>query len=103
MDTIKLLKKDFSYPDINADDFQKKIYEKREFYYHKIPKPEQISTYPELKKIREEICSVNVNLQSHQSLLANFTRLRKKFAMKLTYIVDACNNFIAFFFLLHAI
>ncbi len=34
-----------------------------------------------------------------QSLLANFTRLRKKFAMKLTYIVDACNNFIAFFFL----
>jgi len=72
MDTIKLLKKDFSYPNINADDFQKKIYEKREFYYHKIPKPIQVSTYPELKKIREEICSVNVNLQSHQSLLSNF-------------------------------
>ena len=72
MDTIKLLKKDFSYPDTNADDFQKKIYEKREFYYHKIPKPEQVKSYAELKKVRDEICSVNVNLQSHQSLLANF-------------------------------
>ncbi len=72
MDTIKLLKKDFSYPDTNADDFQKKIYEKREFYYHKIPKPDQVKSYPELKKVRDEICSVNVNLQSHQSLLANF-------------------------------
>jgi superfamily II DNA or RNA helicase len=72
MDTIKLLKKDFSYPDINADDFQKKIYEKREFYYHKIPKPEKIENYQELKKIRDDICSVDFKLQSHQSLLSNF-------------------------------
>jgi len=68
----KLLKKDFSYPDINADDFQKKIYQKREFYYHKIPSQQKIDSYPELKKIRDEICTSNVNLQSHQSLLANF-------------------------------
>ena len=68
----KLLKKDFSYPDINADDFQKKIYQKREFYYHKIPQQQKIDSYPELKKIRDEICTSNVNLQSHQSLLANF-------------------------------
>lgn len=71
MDTIKLLKKDFSYPDINADDFQKKIYEKREFYYHKIPKLQTIQNYNELKKIRDEICTIT-ELQSQQSLLANF-------------------------------
>jgi superfamily II DNA or RNA helicase len=68
----KLLKKDFSYPNINEDDFQNKIYQKREFYYHKIPPAEKITSYPQLKKIRDETCSTNINLQSHQSLLANF-------------------------------
>jgi len=68
----KLLQKDFSYPDINDDEFQKKIYQKREFYYHKIPQSQKINSYSELKKIRDETCSTNVNLQSHQSLLSNF-------------------------------
>lgn len=68
----KLLKKDFSYPDITKDDFQNKIYEKREFYYHKIPVLKKITTYPELKKYRDQVCGTNFNLQSHQSLLANF-------------------------------
>lgn len=68
----KLLKKDFSYPDITKDEFQKKIYEKREFYYHKIPIPQQINSYPELKKYRDSACGSNFALQSHQSLLANY-------------------------------
>jgi len=72
-DEIKiLLKKDFSYPSVNQDDFQSKIYEKREFYYHKIQPFEDIKNYAELKKLRDNTCSTNVNLQSHQSLLANF-------------------------------
>ena len=68
----KLLKKDFSYPNINDDEFQKKIYEKREFYYHKIPKQPKLDNYPDLKNYREQVCSSNFNLQSHQSLLSNF-------------------------------
>jgi hypothetical protein len=73
MENIKeLLNKDFSYPDINKKDFQKKIYEKREFYYHKIPKLEKINDYNELKNYRDTICSGVINLQSHQSLLSNF-------------------------------
>ena len=70
---IKLLKKDFSYPNINDEDFQKKIYEKREFYYHKIPKQSKIDNYSDLKNYRDKICdSSTINFLSHQSLLANF-------------------------------
>ena len=68
----KLLKKDFSYPNINDNEFQTKIYEKREFYYHKIPTQPKIDNYPDLKNYREQSCSGNFNLQSHQSLLSNF-------------------------------
>jgi len=68
----KLLKKDFSYPDLSKDDFQKKIYEKREFYYHKIPEQEKITNYIDLKKYRDNACESNFSLLSHQSLLANF-------------------------------
>jgi superfamily II DNA or RNA helicase len=73
-DNIKeLLNKDFSYPEISKQDFQNKIYEKREFYYHKIPKVDKIVDYNDLKKYRDSICNpTNFNLQSHQSLISNF-------------------------------
>ena len=32
----KLLTKDFSYPETDDEDFQNKIYEKREFYYNRV-------------------------------------------------------------------
>ena len=37
-DIKNLIKKEYSYPSPKEEDFQNKIYKKREFYYHKIPK-----------------------------------------------------------------
>ena len=56
----KLLKKDFSYPSTDDEDFQNKIYEKREFYYNRVEEPKVLTNYAELKKYRESICINNI-------------------------------------------
>ena len=70
IDLKSLLKKDYTFPKVNDPNFMKKIYEKREFHYHKVPEQEKIEKYEHLKKFRQEQCNGIKNL-SHQSLLSN--------------------------------
>jgi hypothetical protein len=68
----KLIKKEYSYPNINQDDFQSKIFKKREFYYHKIPNREKLKTYEDIKNYREMVCSGDFQLREQQTILSNF-------------------------------
>ena len=67
----KLMTINYTYPDINDDDLQYKIYKKREFYYHKIPERPDIKNYNDMKDYRDNICAGDVQLFDYQSLLAN--------------------------------
>ena len=68
----KLIKKEYTYPELDDNDFQKKIYKKREFYYHKIPENEKLDSYQQIKDYRDKICGGKFNLYTHQSFLSNF-------------------------------
>ena len=67
----KFMTINYTYPDINDDDLQYKIYKKREFYYHKIPERPDIKNYNDMKDYRDNICAGDVQLFDYQSLLAN--------------------------------
>ncbi|AGC01979.1 DEAD-like helicase [Acanthamoeba polyphaga moumouvirus] len=62
----------YTYPSPSQDDFQEQIYTKREFYIHKIPPRNILSTYDEIKEFRDEKCAGTFRLSETQSLLANF-------------------------------
>lgn len=68
---IKMMKTDYTYPKPGDPEFQKKIYEKREFNFHKIPSREHIKTYDDVKHYRDKHCSRDFTLYSHQNFLAN--------------------------------
>jgi len=70
-DDDKLMTINYTYPDVNDDDLQYKIYKKREFYYHKIPERPDIKNYNDMKDYRDTICAGDVQLFDYQSLLAN--------------------------------
>jgi len=61
-----------TYPSPTDPKFQSKIYQKREFYYHKYPERKEMKNYDDLKKYRDRICAGPRGLLSHQSLLSNF-------------------------------
>lgn len=67
-----MMKIDYSYPDPSDPYFQYKIYKKREFYYHKIPKRPNIDNYDDIKEYRDNICARNFTLHEHQAMLSNF-------------------------------
>ena len=67
----KNLNKNFSYPNPNDEDFQKKIFQKREFYYHKVPHREIMKSYDEIQKYREDNCAI-FELREHQKIISNF-------------------------------
>jgi superfamily II DNA or RNA helicase len=71
-DIIKIMKINYSYPSQDDNNFQNKIYQKREFYYHKIPPRQILTDYQDIKKFRDMSCGGNFRLRSQQSLLANF-------------------------------
>ncbi len=71
-DLKQLIKKEYTYPELDDNDFQKKIYKKREFYYHKIPENKIRDTYEEIKDYRDQICGGKFQLYTHQSFLSNF-------------------------------
>ena len=50
-------KQNTSYPAPEDDDFQLKIFKKREFYYHKIQQRDILKNYEEIKKI----CKIKAN------------------------------------------
>ena len=64
--------KDYSYPDPNDENFQEKIFKKREFYYHKIPDRKKMNTYEEIQKYRDENCQPGFEPRDHQKILTNF-------------------------------
>ena len=71
MNLKKLLNEDYSYPKIDDQDLQYKLYKKREFYYHKITEDKELTNYDDIKKYRDDICSGRLKLYSHQSFLSN--------------------------------
>ena len=67
-----MAKKNTSYPAPEDDDFQLKIYKKREFYYHKIQQRDILKNYEEITKYRDEICKGDFNLREQQIIPTNF-------------------------------
>ena len=64
---------DFSYPDPEDEDFQMKIYNKREFYGNRTTESLKVDTYQDLKKYRDNVCTGKIkNLLPQQSQLATF-------------------------------
>jgi ribosomal protein L19E len=66
--------KDYSYPDTDDENFQKKIYDKREFYYHKIPQRDVLKTKEEITEYRNDICGNDGDFipREQQIILSNF-------------------------------
>ena len=68
----ELIKKEYTYPELDDEQFQKKIYKKREFYYHKIPENKKLDNYDEIKDYRDKICGGKFHLYTQQAFLSNF-------------------------------
>lgn len=68
----KLIKTDYVFPDQEDEDFQSKIYRKREFYYHKLPNRDEMTDYKDIKEYRDNICGRKFALYEHQALISNF-------------------------------
>ena len=66
------IKRNFSYPDPEDEDFQSKIFKKREFYYHKVPRRDKLTDYEEIQKYRDAKCAGSFKLRSQQTILSNF-------------------------------
>lgn len=64
--------KNYGYPKVDDPDIQYKLYNKREFYYYKLPQRPDLSNYKELDEYRKKICNPAGSLLEHQSLLSNF-------------------------------
>jgi len=60
------------YPDPNDDDFQMKIFKKREFYYHTIPQRDKMKDYDEIDKYRTDVCRGDFKLREQQIIPTNF-------------------------------
>lgn len=71
-DIKKLLKKEYTYPQPEDEEFLTKIYKKREFNYHKIPRREKMTDYNEISNYRNTICKGDFKLREQQNILANF-------------------------------
>jgi hypothetical protein len=71
-DLSSLLNIDYTYPSPSDQELQGKIYQKREFYSHKIPKRPEVKNYNDIKEFRDNVCARKFSLQEHQSFLSNF-------------------------------
>ena len=60
------------YPEPNDDDFQMKIFKKREFYYHTIPQRDKMKNYEEIDKYRTDVCKGDFALREQQIIPTNF-------------------------------
>lgn len=61
-----------SYPENDDEEFQSKIYAKREYYSNRIPELPELKTYKDIKKYRDNACMGSFKLQPYQSFLSNF-------------------------------
>ena len=65
--------KDFSYPEPADKDLLAKIFKKREFYYYRVPKREQMETYEDVQKYRAANCKQGeIEPREQQAILPNF-------------------------------
>jgi len=72
-DLASLMKVEHIYPDQDDENFQSKIYSKREFYINKMQERDELQKPSEIRKFRDEICAPSkFTLQPHQSFLSNF-------------------------------
>ena len=62
---------DFTYPNVNDEDIQSKLYTKREFYYHKMPERPKMKNDEDIMKYRKNVCNISGSLP-HQDLISNF-------------------------------
>jgi len=69
--------KDYSFPNPNDEDFNYKIFKKREFYYHSVPKRKELKTYQDIQNYRANTCKTNEErLPTSQQIIApNFINL----------------------------
>ena len=67
----KIINQRFIYPEQDDENIMNKIYQKREFHYHKIPKREKLKNYDEIQKYRDSICKVKYKPRSQQAIGAN--------------------------------
>jgi superfamily II DNA or RNA helicase len=61
-----------SLPETSDEQFQKKIYEKREYYSNRIGELSDLKTYKDIKKYRDTACTGTFKLQPYQTFLSNF-------------------------------
>ena len=65
--------KDFSYPNNDDKDFQRKIYKKREFYYYKVPYRDKLEKYEDIQEYRALQCKEGEqDPREQQNILPNF-------------------------------
>ena len=64
--------KNASYPEVDDNDFQKIIYEKREFYTNRFPERKELVDYKDIKEYRDTICTGEFKLTNQQLFLSNF-------------------------------
>ena len=80
-----LMKIDHTYPEPTDDKFQEKIFKKREFYYHRIPERENLTSYNKIKEYREASCRGAFKLLPQQAFLGNFINDQTPFKSVLVY------------------
>ena len=68
----KMMLENHSYPSPSNKNFQKDIFEKREFAIHAIPARNIIKNYEDIKEYRDNICARDFKLTETQNLLSNF-------------------------------
>lgn len=66
------IKKSYSYPDPEDEEFQSKIFSKREFYYHTIPRRDKLDKYEDISKYRDDVCKGDFKLREQQIIPTNF-------------------------------
>ena len=62
---------DYSYPEPDDKNIVEKIYGKREFHYHRIPRRKKLETYEDIKKYREKVCKSSYKPREQQAILTN--------------------------------
>jgi len=70
-DEVNIMKTNFTYPNVDDEDLQLKLYKKREFYYNKYPERNDLKKYEDIKDYRDAVCARDFTLHEYQTLAAN--------------------------------
>lgn len=84
-DLKKEMKTNNTYPIPSTDNYQKEIYEKREFYIHKFPKRGELLKYDDIKEYRDKMCSRAFSLFRQQSFLSSMINLNTPYKGMLVF------------------